>query len=149
MGRSKSTNTADQQLPDVVANTYPYDAWHDRYQEYYQTGLRYYLQLCGSNLRVLHHSHFPSFLKRLRRVRDASTFRSLLRRGSGPIGQSLDWVARHTGAQQAPFAPLVGEYSFELNPHCKTKVCIDAHDAGTVNSPALLQSSDVYLKTNY
>ncbi len=144
-----SPSTADQQVDAVFASTYPYDPWHDQYQEYYQRGLRQYLQLCGSDLRVSHHTPFPTFLKRLRRVRDASTLRHLLQRGAIPIGQSLDWIARHTGAQHRPSAPLVGEYAFGLNPLGRTKVCIDAHDSGRVNSPALLESSDVYLKTNY
>lgn len=149
MGRSKSTLIADQQLPAVVASTYPYDVWHDRYQEYYQTGLRQYLRLCGSDLRISHHTPFPTFLKRLRRLRDASTLRRLLKWGAVPFGQSLDWVARHTGAQHTPSASLVGEYTIWLNSACRRNVCIDGHDSGTVNSPALLQSSDVYLKTNY
>jgi hypothetical protein len=149
MGGTQATLLTDQQLAAVVANTYPYDLWHDRYQEYYQTGLRQYLRLCGSDLRVSHHTPFPTFLKRLRRVRDASTLRRLFKRGAVPFGHSLDWVARHMGAQHTPAASLVGEYSFLLNSSCRKKLCIDGHDSGAINSPALLDGSDVYLKTNY
>lgn len=149
MGGTPATPPTDQHQATVVANTYPYDVWHDPYQAYYQTGLRQYLELRGSHLRVLPHTPFPTLLKRLRRVRDASTVRRVLKRGAVPFGQSLDWVARHIGAQHTPLAPLVGEYSFWLNGSCHRKVCIDGHDSGLINSPALLESSDVYLKTNY
>lgn len=133
----------------VVANTFPYDKWHDRYQEYYQTGLRQYLQSQGLDLRVLSRTHFPTFLKVLRRVRDASTLRRVLRRRTDAIGDYLDWVAQHIGAHPAPSAPLVGEYLFWLDALCNSKVCIDTHDSGAINSPLLLERCDLYLKTNY
>ena len=46
--------------PRAVASAFPYDKWHDRYQEYYQTGLRQYLQLYGSDLQVARRTHFPT-----------------------------------------------------------------------------------------
>jgi hypothetical protein len=140
---------AVDQAPSAVASIFPYDQWHDRYQEYYQTGLRQYLQLYGSDLQVLHRTHFPAFLKGLRRVRDASTIQRMLRSRAKTVGQYLDWLARHAGAQYTPAASLVGEYSFRLNPSRDVKVCIDTHDSGIVNSPSLLARCDVYLKANY
>ena len=140
----------NEQTPGgVLANTFPYDPWHDRYQEYYQTGLKQYLQLCGQDFRLVHHTRFPTFLKSLRRVRDASRIRRILKGRVDPLTHYLDWVARHSGAQHSPSAPLVGEYSFSLNPSPSVKLCIDAHDSGTINSPSLLEKCDVYLKTNY
>lgn len=133
----------------VVANAFPYDQWHDRYQEYYQTGLKLYLQSQGLDLQFLSRTHFPTFLKVLRRVRDASTLRSLLRDHSGAVGDYLDWLARHMGAQHTPPASLVGEYLFWLDAVRSAKVCIDSHDSGTISCPSLLEKCDVYLKTSY
>lgn len=84
----------------VVANAFPYDQWHDRYQEYYQTGLKLYLQSRGLDLNFLSRAHFPAFLRVLRRVRDASTFRRVLRSQAGAIGEYLVggtayWSATH------------------------------------------------------
>ncbi len=143
------TVAVDHAPSAVVANTFPYDQWHDRYQEYYQTGLKQYLHSQGVDLRFLSRTHFPTFLKVLRRVRDASTLRQVLRSHSGTMGEYLDWVARHIGAQHTPSASLVGEYLFWLDALRSAKVCIDTHDSGTINSPSLLEGCDIYLKTNY
>jgi hypothetical protein len=137
------------QAPSAVAKIFPYDQWHDRYQEYYQTALRLYLQSRGLELHILSRAHFPTFLKLLRRVRDASALRRVLRSHSDTIGDYLDWIARHIGAQHTPSASLVGEYLFWLDALRTAKVCIDSHDSGAINSSSLLEGCDVYLKTNY
>ena len=140
---------AMDQAPRAVASAFPYDKWHDRYQEYYQTGLRQYLQLYGSDLQVARRTHFPTFLRGLRRVRDACTLQRMLKSRAITVGQYLDWVARHAGGQHTPSASLVGEYSFQLNSARRAKFCIDTHDSGVVNCPSLLDTCDVYLKANY
>jgi hypothetical protein len=58
----------------MVTNTFPYDKWHDRYQEYYRTGLQHYLQSRGEDLRLNSQAHFPAFLKVLRRVHEPQPF---------------------------------------------------------------------------
>lgn len=143
------TVAVDRAPSSVVAKTFPYDKWHDRYQEYYQTGLRQFLRSQGLDLRVLCRTHFPTVLKVLRRVRDASTLRRVLGSRVVAVGEYLDWVAQHVGAQTAPSASLVGEYLFWLDALCSAKVCIDTHDSGAINSPSLLDGCDLYLKTNY
>ena len=144
------TNVAvDPNRRSVLAQTFPYDQWHDRYQEYYQTGLRQYLASQGVTLRLSSRSQFPAFLKVLRRVRDAPTLRRMLRSRAGAITEYLDWMAHRSGARQSPAAPLVGEYFFCLDALHTTNACIDTHDSGSVTAPALLERCDVYLKTNY
>jgi hypothetical protein len=133
----------------VLAHTFPYDQWHDRYQEYYLAGLRQYLASQGVTLRLSSHTQFPAFLKVLRRVRDAPTLRRMLRSRTGAITDYLDWMAHHSGARHSPAASLVGEYLFCLDALHTTNACIDTHDAGSVTAPSLLERCDVYLKTNY
>ena len=132
-----------------MANTFPYDYWHDWYQEYYQQGLALYLQSMGLNLKLVSHAPFPAVLKLLRRVRDANSFQSLLGNHSGVVIEYINWLARHTGAQDPPSAPLVGEYLFWPDSTRSIKMCIDSHDSGSISSPALLEKSDVYVKANY
>lgn len=138
---------ADDSLNAVVANAYPYDNWHDRYQEYYQKGLALYLKSIGLNLQLVTHAAFPTLLKALRHVCDANPLPSLL--GKRLVTQYVNGLARHMGAQHAPFAPLVGEYAFWPNSIRSAKMCVDSHDSGNISSPALLEKCDVYVKTNY
>src|SRR3990170_7503334 len=97
-GLRMMTVAIDREPTAVVANTFPYDQWHDYYQQYYQTSLRQFLQSQGSDLHLLRRTHFSTFLKVLRRVRDASALRRVMR-SKGGAGTYVDWVAQHIGAQ--------------------------------------------------
>jgi hypothetical protein len=144
-----TTATVDQAARAVVTRTFPYDKWHDLYQEYYQTGLKLYLQSQGLDLHLVSHTHFPAFLKVLRQVRHAPALRRVLGSHSGTLEEYLDWVARRIGGQHTPSAPHVGEYVLGPDALRSAKVCIDSHDSGTIYSPSLMEGCDVYLKTQY
>jgi hypothetical protein len=140
---------ADKSLSEVLTNAFPYDYWHDLYQEYYRKGLALYLRSIGLNLKLASRQQFPTILKVLRYVRDANSLRRLLGNNSGMVIEYLNWLARHAGAQYSPSAPLVGEYLFWPDCIPSVKMCIDSHDSGSISCPALLEKSDVYVKTNY
>lgn len=136
-------------LNTVEGKVFPYDYWHDWYQEYYREGLRRYLVESGSNFELLSDAKFPSFLRLLRSVRHSNTLQRILDSRSFSIEKYIDWLAWHSGAKSRPSAPLVGEYTFRLADGQNAKVCIDSHDSGEISSPELLATSDIYLKTNY
>ena len=52
----------------VKAKVFPYDYWHDRYQEYYQAGLALYLSSIGLKLKRTPPADFSTLFKLLRRV---------------------------------------------------------------------------------
>ncbi len=133
----------------VKANVFPYDDWHDRYQEYYQAGLALYLSSIGLKLERTSRAEFGPLLKLLRRMRDASRLDHLLNGHSEVVMKHIDRIARHAGAEYRPASSLVGEYLFWPDSKRSIKMCIDSHDSGNVTSPTLLETSDIYMKTNY
>jgi hypothetical protein len=65
------------------------------------------------------------------------------------VTHAVERLARHSGAHHKPAAPLVGEYRFHFDGGHIVNMCIDSHDSGAITSPALLEASDIYVKTNY
>ena len=61
----------------------------------------------------------------------------------------IDQLARYAGAEYRPASSLVGEYLFWPDSKRSITMCIDSHDSGTVTNPTLLETSDIYVKTNY
>ena len=134
---------------EVVAHEFPYDYWHDWYQEYYRKGLQLHLADTGSKAKSISPSYFPSFLRLLRYIRDSHTLGRVLGRYSETMKKCLNQLAWHSGAKYRSSAPLVGEYTFSLTNGQSIRLCIDSHDSGEISSPALWAATDVYLKTNY
>jgi hypothetical protein len=133
---------------EVDAYAFPYDCWHDRYQEYYHKAFALYLRSIGKKFQLISRTHFPALLKLLRHVRDASQLQSLLGKYSEMLKEHVDRMAWHIGGQYRPYAPLVGEYQFCLDDDRRVTMCIDSHDSPEITSPALLEACDVYVKTH-
>ena len=143
------TQVTGGNLREVDAHTFPYDYWHDRYQEYYYKALALYLDSVGGKFQSISRAQFPTILKLLRHVRDASRLQCLLGKHAGVIKEYVNRLACHIGAQYRPCAPLVGEYQFCWDNGRTVNMCIDSHDSSDITSPALLETCDVYVKTHY
>jgi hypothetical protein len=136
-------------LTGITAYSYPYDAWHDRYQEAYRLSLASALQNTAATLTLVSHSKCPTILKALRGAYESYTLHRLFGRHSALVTHAVERLARHSGAHHKPAAPLVGEYRFHFDGGHTVNMCIDSHDSGAITSPALLEASDIYVKTNY
>jgi hypothetical protein len=106
------TQVTGGNLREVDAQIFPYDYWHDRYQEYYYKALALYLASIGGKFQSISRTQFPAILKLLRHVRDAGRLQNLFGRHSGMIKEYVNRLACHIGAQYGTCAPLVGEYHF-------------------------------------
>jgi hypothetical protein len=147
-GKPMNPHIANSRIA-VKAKVFPYDYWHDRYQEYYQAGLALYLSFIGLKLQRTPPADFSTLLKLLRRMRDAGSLHHLLRDHSEIVMKHIDRLARYAGAGYRPASSLVGEYLFWPDSKRSITMCIDSHDSGTVTNPTLLETSDIYVKTNY
>jgi hypothetical protein len=137
----------------IDAPTSPYDHHFDLFQTYYRRGILSAL----ANTKVVFNdyslSSFPRVLRFLRRVRHSFKLERFLAYFGCNAGRALDRIAATIGGQRKSpsglFHSLVGQYVFRMADGTVKKVCIDAHDSGEVSSPALLEWSDVYLKTSF
>jgi hypothetical protein len=141
------------QFAAVDAPLQPYDYRYDLYQAYYHHGIRAALKQIQAVFNDYSLSRFPRLLRSLRRVRHSFRLRRWLGGFQPFVERPIDHLASAMGGQQAPpacfFHPLVGQYVFRMADGRRTKVCIDAHDAGDFVSTQLLDWSDIYFKTNF
>jgi hypothetical protein len=131
----------------IRATIFPYDYYHDRYQEYYREGLRRYLVQKGETFEV-DSPRFSTTLKKLRQIRYSSQVRHVLGPITPTVNSLIDGLSRGLGAQLPP-SPLVSRYTFQIGDEREIVVCIDSQDSRDIGSPASLAESDLYFKTNY
>jgi hypothetical protein len=143
-----STDPHPARVTAASAASFPYDYWHDRYQEYYREGVRRHLAAAGGSFRV-EAAGLPGVLAKLRQARHSTR----VRRALGPVGPAanrlVDGLAWCLGGRRRPVAPLVGRYTFRRGDGRTVRAAIDSQDSGDVASADLLAASDVYFKTNY
>lgn len=144
-----STTTPRPHVEAVRASSFPYDYWHDRYQEYYVDGLRRYLESRGGHLEAGSTAGARAWLRRLRTARYSHRVGRLAGPGAPVVHRTIDAVAWALGARQPLRSPLVGHYDFELGGGRIVRACIDSQDSGDLADPAALDRCDVYFKTNY
>lgn len=135
-------------IDGVRFSVFPYDHWHDRYQQYYQEGLRAYLGR-GTKVEPISNASFPRALRGLARLRDSYTLERILGGLFPATSAALTAIARYCDSTAKPIAQLVGDYDFRLSDGRAFRVCIDTHDSGDVTSERLAVEADLYIKTNY
>lgn len=137
-----------QRPSSAVTWVAPYDYYHDRYQEYYSTGIRAALHELGCELQVRSIQRFPGLLRVLRRLRYAHR----LTRVMTWAGPALDALTRVLAGRGMPpfgrFHPLAGQYEFVFSNGRAVKLVVDSSDAGEIADEGLLDRCDVYAKSN-
>lgn len=132
----------------VLAFSRPFAAWHDRYQAYYQAGLRAHCASTGDQFRVVSLSRLPRTLRLLRRAQDAGYPRRV---GGRALAATVDRMGAVLEGEVHPpsgiYQPLIGQYIVTSNGR-DYSVCIDSADYPRMDSEELLSWSDLYFKTN-
>jgi hypothetical protein len=145
-----ATESSLNDLTGVTTWSAAYDYFHDRYQEYYATGLDEALRKRGVALTCNHLQRMPKLLRGLRRLRSSSRFEGVMSKG---VGRMVDWTAGvAAGRRTAPsgvFHPLAGQYEFAFAHGDPVRLVVDAQDGGDLADPGLLKWADVYAKSNF
>src|SRR5258708_5799141 len=108
------------------ASLFPYDYWHDRYQEHYREGLRRYFVKQGGVLEVAS-PRFPPILDKLRQVRHSARAHRILGRVIPATNVLLDGLAWSLGARPPSPNSSAGRYSLRVENSREFRVCIDSH----------------------
>jgi hypothetical protein len=131
----------------VVAHSYPYDYWHDRYQETYWKALQ--ARLGEQRFRTTGQGSIRNeFLRILRRARYSSRLRPKSEQFRENLAAALDAVARYGGAL-SPTTPTVGHYSLKVNDSRTIEFLIDSSDSGDLMANEHMLNGRVLFKTNY
>jgi hypothetical protein len=127
----------------------PFSSWHDRYQAYYQEGLRLYCERERGHFEAISLSQFPRLCGHLRNFRDSSYLGGRIgRRTKSIIDRAGSALERPQSSPAGIFKDIVGQYLVVEN-GSERRFCIDSADSREVMSPELAQWSDIYFKTNF
>src|SRR5580658_1990273 len=125
----------------IVAEAFPYDQFHDRYQEYYRNALKTDITLSGHEFVESSGAYSAALLRKLRTARHSHRLRHLLSNRVMP--KLLDTLARllSNGPVFGP-CPSVGVYQFTIDERVDLRICIDPNDSPTISKDAAA-SSDI------